>query len=146
MVKIEPVNESNFSEAVRIYTHAWRESHRAVCTPEFLRSRDYAGYLHNRMDGLFLISDSAPVGVFYLRGENFGDLYIHPDHAGRGYGTACVRFAQERCKHLHLTVLSTNKTAIHLYQKMGFRFSGVDTQLRKDLWEREMIYTENNNG
>ena len=146
MVKIEPVHESNFPEALRVYTTSWRESHRGVCTPEFLRSRDYAGYLQNRMDGLFLISDGVPVGVFHLSGEDFGDLYIHPGHAGQGYGTTCVEFAQKQCKRLRLTVLSTNWTAIHLYQKMGFRFSGADAPLREDLWEREMIYTENNNG
>ena len=95
------------------------------------------------MGTLWLISDTVPVGVFNLDGENFGDLYIHPHCQGRGYGTACIRFATERMPGLRLTVLSDNHAAIGLYEKMNFRFTGNDTLLRDGLWEREMVYTEN---
>ena len=94
------------------------------------------------MGYLYLISADAPVGVFCLNGEEFGDLYIHPKYQGRGFGSGCIRYAVNQSSHLRLTVLSTNLAAIHLYEKNGFRFTGKDIQLRDGLWEREMVRTQ----
>jgi len=146
MIRIEPITEQNFAQAVGVYTDAWRESHKEICTPEFLENRDYAGYLRKAIDGLYLISDEEPVGVFRLYGDLLSDLYIRPDRTGRGYGTTCIHYAMEQSRQVRLTVLSSNHRAIHLYQKLGFRFTGVDIPLKNQLWEREMIYTENHNG
>ena len=139
---INLVDERSFPTALELYTHSWRESHRNLCTAEFLLRRDYAGYLRNKLGSLYLISDGEPVGVFCWCGESFGDLYIHPNFQGRGYGTACVQFAKAQAKVLRLTVLSSNQTAIALYEKTGFCFTGHDLPLREGLWEREMRYTE----
>lgn len=141
-MRIEPVTEESFPLAVAVYAESWRESHREICSLEFLKRRDYAGYLRKKAGRLYMVRDGGPVGVFCLDGEDFGDLYIHPDHQGRGYGTACIRFAMEQSTRLRLTVLSGNASAIGLYEKMGFRFTGSDIPLRDGLWEREMVYTE----
>lgn len=140
-MKIEQVNEETFPQAAQIYTASWRESHAHVCTPEFLQSRDCAGYLRGRLGALYMLTDGAPVGVFSAQEGSFADMYIHPDQQGKGYGTACVRFAKAKYRNLRLIVLSTNKRAIHLYQKMGFRFTGNDRKVRSGLYEREMLYT-----
>ena len=145
-MKIVLVNAKNFGEAVAVYAASWRESHRHICTPQFLEKRDYAGYLVQKMERLYLVVDQAPVGVFCLDGDMFGDLYIHPDAQGKGYGTACVQYAQAHNSRLRLSVLSNNYRAIHLYEKSGFRFTGNDVLLREGLWEREMQYTEKNYG
>ena len=142
-MEIKPVDEQCFCDALEVYRASWKESHKRICAPAFLENRDYAGYLRNKMGTLWLISDIIPAGVFSLSGESFGDLYIRPDCQGRGYGTACVRFAMSRVSQLRLTVLSDNRAAIGLYEKMNFRFTGNDTLLRDGLWEREMVYTEN---
>ena len=139
---IRLVDERSFPEALELYTTSWRESHRSICTEEFLLSRDYAGYLGKKLGSLYLISDGEPVGVFCLCGEWFGDLYIHPNFQGRGYGRACVQFAKKQAKALRLSVLSNNQTAIALYEKTGFCFTGNDLLLREGLWEQEMRYTE----
>ena len=136
---ISLVNESNYQDALEVYTASWQASHTDICSPEFLENRDYAGYLRKKLGNLYLISDNGPAGVFCLDGENFGDLYIHPNHQSRGYGTACVRYAIGQSQRLRLTVLSTNTAAINLYKKMGFRFTDNDIPLRNGLWEREMI-------
>ena len=146
MLKFEAVTEENFAAATAVYAASWRESHREICAPAFLERRDYAGYLQSRMEGLWLILDGEPVGVFRVCEGILSDLYIHPDRQGRGYGTASVRFAIGRCTPLGLTVLSSNEAAAGLYRKTGFRFTGRDTLLRPGLWEREMKYTENHNG
>ena len=142
-MEIKPVDEQGFCDALEVYRVSWKESHRRICTPDFLENRDYAGYLRKKMGTLWLISDIIPVGVFSLDGENFGDLYIRPGSQGRGYGTTCIRFAMDIMPRLRLTVLSDNHAAIGLYEKMNFRFTGNDTLLRDGLWEREMVYTEN---
>lgn len=139
-MKIEMVTQRNFDAAAAVYGISWRESHKNVCTPEYLERRDYGAYLSARTEGLYLISDEKPVGVFRLYEGTLSDLYIHPDHFGKGYGTACVNFALYECQDLRLTVLSTNSRAIGFYEKIGFRFTGKDVPLRGDLWEREMRY------
>lgn len=145
-MKIEKVTEQNFPQAAAVYEASWRESHQEICSTEFLRKRDCAGYLRGRMAGLYLVSDPDPVGVFCLLDDKLSDLYIHPEHQGRRYGRGCVEFAQARSSTLWLTVLSNNKKAIRLYEKMGFRFTGQDIPLRDGLWEREMRYSEKDNG
>lgn len=145
-MEIVLVDRLNFDAALSVYTVSWRDSHRQVCTSEFLENRDYSGYLRSKLGHLYLISDDAPVGVFCLNGEDFGDLYIRPEKQGRGYGTACVQFAIMQSHCLRLTVLSTNTAAIALYKKNGFRFTGNDILLRDGLWEREMEYTEKQHG
>ena len=145
-MKIERVNEENFSQAAEIYTVSWRESHREVCSPEFLKLRDCTGYLWKKIDRLYVISDPEPVGVFCLHEGMFSDLYIHPGKMRKGYGSACLKYAIAQCGQMRLTVLSSNQSAIALYQKLGFHFTGNDFQRKENLWEREMRYTENENG
>ncbi len=145
-MKIVLVETSNFDNALKVYTASWRETHSGICSPEFLENRDYAGYLTKKLGSLYLVSDGEPVGVFCLDRENFGDLYIHPNYQGRGYGLFCVRYAKSQTPRLRLTVLSSNAPAIHLYEKSGFRFTGNGIPLREGLWEREMIYTEKHHG
>ena len=145
-MKIVLVDDRNFRDALCVYRVSWRESHRDLCSPEFLENRDYAGYLRNKQGRLYLITDGEPVGVFSLNGEEFGDLYIHPNHRSRGYGAGALRYAMTRSSGLRLSVLSGNAAAIHLYEKSGFRFTGRDIILRDGLWEREMIYTEKYHG
>ena len=141
-MEITPVTEFNFPQTVEVYTASWRESHKGICSAEFLEQRDCAGYLRKKLGSLYLVLDGTPVGVFCLNGEDFGDLYIHPDHQGKGYGTACIRFAVAQSPSLRLTVLSSNEKAVRLYEKMGFRFTGTDIPLKSGLYEREMRYTE----
>ena len=139
-MEIIRVSDSDFEKAVAVYRSSWQESHRDVCSPDFLENRDYAGYLAGKRIDLFLICDPKPAGVFCLSGDTLSDLYIHPEYQGRGYGTACIRFAMGQRDHLRLTVLSTNEAAISLYQKQGFQFTGKDIPLRNGLLEREMQY------
>ena len=141
-MKIEPVTIQTFTQAARVYALSWRDSHRTVCSSEFLERRDCEGYLRERTQGLYLIRDREPVGVFRLNDGFLSDLYIHPGYAGKGWGSACVAFAKGLYPRLRLTVLSSNENAIRFYEKNGFRFTGRDVLLRDGLWEREMEYTE----
>ena len=132
------MSDLDFSIAVNVYRESWQESHRNICTPEFLETRDYSGYLKSIQKDLFGIYDPELVGIFSLAGDRFGNLYIHPDYWRRGYGTACIQYAMGQSKKVYLTVLSSNKKAIELYRKLGFRSTGNDTLLRDGLYELEM--------
>ena len=143
-MRIEPVTQENFSQAAHVYTVSWQESHKNVCSAAFLQQRDYEGYLKQRIDGLYVICDFVSVGVFRVKDGILSDLYIHPEFAGKGYGSACVEYAKKKSGQLRLTVLSSNERAIRFYEKRDFRFTHNDNLLRNGLWEREMIYTEKN--
>lgn len=145
-MKIQPVTEENFPAALAVYTASWKESHRELCSAEFLQRRDYSGYLRKRLDGLFLLTADVPAGIIRCLDGEIGQLYVLPDRQGQGFGTALLRFALSRGGDFTLTVLSSNRRAIRLYEKCGFRFTGQKTLLREGLWELEMQYREKDNG
>lgn len=45
---------------------------------------------------------------------------VAPAQRGHGIGTALLRFCQRRCTRLSLSVVTANRTAYQLYQKLGF--------------------------
>lgn len=143
---ITPVTEETFPQAVEIYRDAWKESHKDICSAAFLEERDYEAHVRSCLPGLFLLTDQEPVGIVRVHAGTLSNLYVHPVKQGQGYGKQLLAFAKEKQKTLRLTILSTNIRAIGMYQKQGFRFTGNDKQLRENLWEREMIVTERDNG
>lgn len=57
-------------------------------------------------------------------------LCVHPKHQHRGYGRACLRFAEQRAadlgyRALLLTVFSQNKGAVSFYQTLGYQSCGA---------------------
>ncbi len=139
-MKILPVNDENFPLAAEVYGLSWRESHRHICSPEFLTRRDCAGYLRRGMrDGkqLFLLLNPEPVGIVSILGDEIGDLYVHPDRVGMGHGTALMKYALTLTQRPRLTVLSNNRRAIKLYERFGFTPTDPKS-LRDGLWEVTM--------
>ena len=131
MVSVTP---ENLPAAAAVYRESWQESHRSVCTREFLESRDCAGYLRRGLEQgkqFYLLLDPEPVGVVSVAGREIGDLYVLPDRQGCGR-TACP----------YLTVLSTNRRAIALYRRLGFTVCRRKQMLREGLWELELHFGE----
>lgn len=143
---IIPVTRENLPDALAVYRPAWQESHRHICSPAFLESRDCGAYLQSHMKGLYLLYRGEPVGVVRTWDGEIEDLYVHPDYQGRGYGKELLAFALTLCPSPRLTVLSDNDRAIGMYQRRGFRFTDRDKLLRPGLWEREMVKMEKENG
>jgi RimJ/RimL family protein N-acetyltransferase len=86
---------------------------------------------------LFLDKEQ-PVGMFKLvrythRTDHIayiGGVAIHPDFAGKGYGTAMMKailgYSREiGLLRLELSTAVTNERAIRLYEKVGFQKEGV---------------------
>lgn len=62
-------------------------------------------------------------------------MYIKPDNRKRGIADALVKaviaHARKRVTQLHLTVVTTNQTALKLYQKNGFKIYGTEPKALK---------------
>ena len=122
--------------AAKIYSESWQQSHREVCTPDFLaehtpeamrqrleadRAAGWAFYLHSTAG-----QADAIVGVCHKTGE-IGRLYVAPAAQGRGIGAKLLAFAQKKLpEHARtfVTVLETNRPAMARYLRLGYREEG----------------------
>lgn len=146
---IELVTNANIGQAAEVHAISWRESHRDICTEEFIAAHTterQVRYLKSQLDNgaeIYLMSDKTrPVGIVSLLGDVIGDLYMLPDEQGRGYGTKLLRFAMEKCTGTPtLWVLSSNRRAMNLYERLGFHATGECHILSETLSEIEMVYS-----
>ena len=143
---IELVTSVNITQAAEVHAISWRESHRDICSEEFIaehtteRQIEYLKSQMNKGAAIYLLSDAGkPVGIVSIRDDVVGDLYVLPDEQGRGYGTQLLHFAIERCAGTPtLWVLNQNQRAIRLYERNGFRLTGERKELSETLSELQM--------
>lgn len=65
--------------------------------------------------------DGRPVGVMALDGSDLDQLYLDPDHRGRGLGDRCVDLAKgRRPDGLDLWCFQVNGPALRFYARHGF--------------------------
>ena len=85
-----------------------------------------------KKDLVFLYFDISekPVGTVTIRNNEICRLFVLPSYQGKGYGKAALsellkllRNEYHR-KKIYLSVVEGNNTAIHLYEKFGFSFTG----------------------
>ena len=141
---IIPVDETNVLQAAAVHATAWRDSHRAFCTPEFieLHTTDrQRKYLCDKIDGgtkVFMLVDERPVGIVSITGGLIEDLYVLPEYQHRGYGTRLLDWAVSCCMEIPtLWILDNNDRARYLYEKYGFHETGNVHQLTENLSEIE---------
>ena len=149
MMNIVLVTEENLRQAAAVHAVSWRESHRDICSAEFVaahtteRQMDYIRREMARGKRFFLLEDEVAVAVVSLQGSVIGDLYVDPSMQGKGYGTALLKFAMAQCQEVPvLWVLSTNERAARLYQRIGFSATGRQKVLSAALREIEMRYVK----
>ncbi|HRX58604.1 MAG TPA: GNAT family N-acetyltransferase [Eubacteriales bacterium] len=142
---IEPITERNIAEAANVHAASWRESHKAICTPEFIAlhtASRQAEYLANEMQKgkrLFLLRAARPVGIVSVQGSLIENLYVLPDEQRKGYGTALLDYAIGQCSGVPtLGVLCTNQNARALYLRRGFVETGKKIKYSETLFELEM--------
>ena len=88
-----------------------------------------------------MLTDDVPVAIVSVDGNIIADLYVHPDHQRRGYGTKMLEYAMSKCaSYPMLWVLNTNQGALRLYERLGFHKSGKIKELKNGLFEIEMVY------
>ena len=144
IVRIEPVDASNLLDAAEVHAASWRASHKNICSPAFVAAHTVqrqAAYLQGEMDRgkqLFLLTDDGPVGVVSVWEDLIENLYVHPAHWKKGYGTKLLCFAETKCKTPCLWVLNTNEQARRFYEARGYALTGRETILSETLKELEM--------
>jgi len=145
---IQKVNEHNLEDAARIHSETWKFAHRGLCSEEFLmlhtpeHQREFLKKIIADGSELYLLYlDGQPVGMVSVLYNVISNLYVLPSMHHRGCGLQLLSFAVKRCvRHPHLWVLSSNRAALRLYGKFGFRPSGREEPLIGGVSEIEMVY------
>ena len=139
------VDEENLLEAGAVHAASWRESHRAVCSADFVAEHTpqrQAEYLRREMAAgkqVFMLVDEEIVGVVSIQGSLIENLYVHPSFWRCGYGSALLMHAQSHCIGTpSLWILSSNTPAKRLYEKHGYLPTGRVKLLSDTLFEIEM--------
>lgn len=141
----------NVDDAARVYEKSWKDSHKNICTAEFVEKHDFMymkNYLKNKLKELYDIyicyADKIPVGIVGInpKDEEICLLYVLPEEQGKGYGTALLDYAVSLCKNPYVTVLDTNVKAIAFYKKRGFVPAEIQNEnsCEKRIFERKYVY------
>ncbi len=131
-MEIVSVSEQDLREAAEVHAISWRDSHRAVCSPEFVAvhttERQEACFRRKMSEGseVFLLrSEGKALGVMSLTGSTVADLYVLPEERRKGYGAKLLEYAIGRCRETpRLWIMETNTGAERLYRRFGFRPTG----------------------
>lgn len=142
---IVPVTEANLAHAAGVRALAWQDSHRTICSAEFVAAHtpaQQADFLRRELAAgkrHWLCVADRPVGVVTVAGSVIEGLYVRPDAQHQGYGSALLRHAMAECAGAPtLWVLNTNTGAAALYTRHGFVPTGQTKPLSPGLWEVEM--------
>ena len=152
---IVELNETNIIDAAKVYMESWKESHKDICSSEFIEKHDIKNmicYLKEKKDigyDIFIYYvNEKPVGIVGMnpKDEEICLLYISPAEQGKGFGTELLEFAVKRCKNPYITVLDTNKKAIDFYLKRRFvpAEKQQETNKEKRIFERKYVYQKKN--
>ena len=142
---ILPVDNTTILQAAAVHSISWKESHRAFCTPDFIKKHTperQQEYLQNKMSGgakVYLLVDEKPVGIVSVTDSLIEDLYVLPEMQNRGYGTKLLQFAISLCPGIPvLWILENNTGAKRLYHRMGFQETGRRNAITNGLDEIEL--------
>ncbi|HIY10811.1 MAG TPA: GNAT family N-acetyltransferase [Candidatus Anaerofilum excrementigallinarum] len=141
---ILPVTRQNIHQAAVIHSESWKESHKDLCSAEFLEAHTperQKSYLEAEMEQgaqIYMLVDQKPVGIISVQGCLIANLYVLPSEQNKGYGTRLLAFAVTKCQGPpSLWVLSSNQRAQKFYERNGFCPTGAVVQHTDTLWELE---------
>ena len=149
------LNEKNIKDAAKVYMDSWKESHREICSAEFIEKHDIdymINFLKEKKEkGYVVFIDyigEKPVGIVGINPseEEICLLYVAPKEQRKGFGSELLAFALEKCKNQYITVLDTNKKAIDFYSKRGFvpAEKQEENLTEKRIFERKYVYQKDN--
>lgn len=143
---IVEVNQCNIAEAAYIHAKSWKESHRAFCSEAFVeahtveRQRDYLNREKQLGKQLYMLIKDVPVGIVSVKENLIENLYVLPEHQRKGYGSALLSFAMDKCEGVPtLWILDNNTRAEKFYKNHGFRRTGIEKRLSEEFAEVEMV-------
>ncbi len=143
MIKI--VTQSDIMQAAIIHSESWKESHREICSPEFIaihtpeRQKCYLESEIAKGAQLYILIDEKPVGIVSVHGSLIENLYVLPSEQNQGYGTQLLAFAVGKCTESpSLWILNTNDRAKRFYERHGFKPTGNVVQHAEGMYELEL--------
>ena len=145
-----PVTEENISDAARIHSISWQESHRSFCSEDFIQKHTVEHqkeYIREKMKNgskFFILYDKEPVAVVSVKDELIEDLYVLPEQQNKGYGTHLLNYVVAKIKAQGLIpslwILENNHDAERLYLRQGFVPTGNRNHITGKLDEVEFRY------
>lgn len=144
---IELVGEKQMAEAAKVYTKAWQESHKDICSEAFLKLHGLE-YRRNVLEQeqkkgakIYLLTEREPVGIVSVFQNEIVHLYILSEYQKKGCGTVLLSFAVEQCRgEAWLWILETNQGARKFYERNGFCITGKRELLNNGIAKLEMKY------
>lgn len=145
MVQFRKITEENFSA---ILDMKQKEGQRFVPSNARSLAQAWLYYENHDVYSFAICADETPVGFMQLYEEDDGGIYlwrvmIDQAHQGKGYGRAAVELllrlvgASGKYAYLGLGCKPENAPALHIYESLGFRFTGEvehgEKQYRLDL-------------
>lgn len=152
---ITELNEKNLEDAAKVYMDSWKESHKGICSDEFIEKHDLnymINFLKEKKEKGYVIfinyTGEKSVGVvgINLSDEEICLLYVAPEDQGKGFGSELLNYALAKCENPYITVLDTNKKAIDFYLKRGFAAAKEqkENSSEKSIFERKYVYQKDN--
>ena len=149
-MEIIVLSGDNLPAAAEVHAKSWRESHRNICSPDFVEAHTAArqlAYLRAKQaEGsmiYLLVEDGKALGLVSRSGSLIADCYVLPDQQRKGYGSALLRQAIADCPETpRLWILETNTGAERLYERFGFRRTGKRNVHPGGVDEVEMALTD----
>jgi len=148
IVPVDNPDDPRIESAAMIHAVSWRDSHREICSPDFLAGHTYShqlGHLREQMDRgarLYVLYDTLPVALVTVADSLIENLYVLPCMQNKGYGTHLLHHAMAQCAGTPtLWILSTNTRAAAWYDRLGFTPTGNRHDLTPTLYEYEMKFT-----
>lgn len=108
------------------YTHDLEELYRIGGGDAFTPSQVFAGAFFGIQErGRLIAAAGTHVVSEGYRVAAVGNVFTHPDHRGRGYGTVttsavCVDLIRRGIRTIVLNVAKSNEGAIRIYERLGF--------------------------
>ena len=151
---ITKVAKENIIDAAKVYMDSWKESHKDICSAEFIEKHDLnymINFLSEKIKNGYLVYISyanGPEGIVAINpsDEEICLLYVSPEKQGKGVGTNLLDFALSKCVSPYITVLDSNKKAIDFYKQRGFVpiENQQEVNSEKRIFERKYVYQPEN--
>jgi putative acetyltransferase len=131
-LQLRPANRSDVTILHDIRVSAIRQlsvTHLALCDAEDWAGRGGVPRVERAIanDEVWVaLFDSAVVGWIHRSGNSIEGLYVSPQAARQGVGTALVRLAESRIAHAgeQVVVLESSLNAVGFYVRLGYDASG----------------------
>ena len=124
-VNLTPMTPENDAIYQRIYNRCFFHVSHAL---SYDRGQIARIYREGQKAFLALDADDKPYGIGELHGDELAAIAVLPKY--RGMGTDLAVSLLQLCpgEDLSVTVASDNEAAMHLYEKLGFHLSGIESR------------------